>query len=127
MYVEGFWFCWIWVFFCYVLVQGFSPPTFLFLWIIISIDSGNVPCIASESSETFGQSYLGKGALELAANCQHKSFELKGLVLQTGGNMKELTAHMGEARFNKAWVDAIEDHAHDECVSIMTLLFSQEQ
>ena len=107
--------------------MSFFLPTFLFLWIIISIDSGNVSCIVSESSETFGQSYLGKGALKLATSCQHKSFELKGLILQIGGNLNELTAHMGETLFYKAWVDAIQDHAHDECVSLMTLLFSQEQ
>lgn len=107
--------------------MSFFPPAFLFLWIIISIDSGNVSCIVSESSETCGQSYLGKGALKLASSCQHKSFELKGLILQTGGNLNELTAHMGETLFYKAWVDAIQDHAHDEFVSLMTLLFSQEQ
>lgn len=81
-------------------------------------------CTMSETTEMFGCSYLGTGALESAANYQEKLFELVGLILETGRSLNELTTPVGEALFYKAWADAIEDHRHDDCVLLMTLLFS---
>lgn len=81
----------------------------------------------SESSETFGCSYPGTGSLQSSANCQNKSFEFMALILATGTNLSELTNAVGGTLFHKAWVDAIEDHRRDDCVLLMTLLFSQEQ
>lgn len=78
----------------------------------------------SESSEIFGFSYLGSEALEPPANCQGKSFELMVLILETGRNLNELTTPVGGTLFYKAWADAIEDHRCDDCVLLMTLLFS---
>lgn len=100
---------------------------FCLLWDIVNIDSRSVSCIVSESSETFGPLYLSTGALESAANCQDKSFELMGLILETGRNLNELTTPVGGTLFYKAWAGAIEDHRRDDCVFLMTLLFSQEQ
>lgn len=68
---------------------------FFLLQGIISIDSGSISCIVSESMEMFGRSYLGTGVLESAANCQGKSFELMGLILETGRNLNELTTPVG--------------------------------
>lgn len=109
------------------MYRDFFSLHFWLLWVIITIDSGSISCIMSESSETFGRSYLGTGALESAANCQDKSFELLGLILETGRNLNELTTPVGGTLFYKAWADAIEDHRRDDCVLLMTLLFSQEQ
>lgn len=81
----------------------------------------------SESGEIFGLSYLGSEALEPAANCQGKSFEPMGLILEAGRNLNELTTPVGGTLFYKAWADAIEDHRCDDCVLLMALLFSEEQ
>lgn len=78
----------------------------------------------SDSSEIFGLSYLGNEALEPAANCQGKSFELVGLILETGRDLNELTTPVGGTLSYKAWADAIEAHRCDDCILLMTLLFS---
>lgn len=91
---------------------------------VISIEPGSISCITSDSSEIFGLSYLGSEALEPAANGQGESFEVVGLILETGRDLNELTTPVGGTLSYKAWADAIEDHRCDDCVLLMTLLFS---
>lgn len=84
---------------CHICIGLVFFLHFCLLWGTISIDSGSTTCVTSESSETFGRSYLGTEALKSSANCQDKSFELMGLILETGRILNELTTPVGGTLF----------------------------